>query len=82
MATTIQPRFAAQLEHMPITVTTGPIGFRIAHVSVGFYHPISDQRTKKDIPLWYGSPEDAHRIMREARGLTAAMLATVFGKVV
>lgn len=87
MKTTIKPRHAAQMQNMPLAVQSGACGFRLVHVCDGGGLGKHSQTTVLaqdrigDVPVWFSDPQEAYRIMREAQGVTAAMLATVFGGV-
>ena len=78
MKTTIKPRFRAQIEHMPLAVTAGACGFRIAYVTEAAHHAVHAQDRVGETPIWFADPSEAYRIMRDAQGATAALLAMVF----
>jgi hypothetical protein len=82
MATTIKPRFAAQLQNMPLSVITGIDGFRLRYEARSASMVIRNQDDRDNNPLEFADPQEAYRIMREAEGATAALLAGVFGRAV
>lgn len=82
MATTIKPRFAAQLQNMPMAVTAGMCGFCIYHVGVDRHATVLSQDHKLGDAIRFADPHEAYRIMREAQGATAALMAGVFGRAV
>lgn len=83
MATKIKPRFAAQLQNMPLAVRVNPDGFHISHmVSMTQGEQVRDQDDWSGDAIRFTDPSHAYRIMREAQGATAALLAGVFGRAV
>ena len=79
MATMNKPRHAAQMQHMPLHVVTGIDGFRLRYEGGAASMVVRDHDDILGNPLEFADPNEAYRIMREAQGVTAAMLAEVFG---
>lgn len=72
-----KPRFAAQMENMPLAVTSGINGFRLTYVYGAASMVIRDQNEAEARPLEFADPNEAYRVMREAQGATAAALAGI-----
>lgn len=70
MAATITPNHAAQMRPLVLTITPGGNGYRTAYAGGDYFETLTEG-------------EDAaalHRQMREAVGLTSALLWEVFGR--
>jgi hypothetical protein len=75
-----KPRHDAQMERMPLAVRVNPDGFHISHVGAETGMIVSDQADWSGDCIRFTDPNQAYRIMREAEGAAAAMLAKVFGR--
>lgn len=82
MAMMNKPRFAAQLQNMPMAVTAGLDGFCISHIGPEGRIVVPSAYDRFGSPMHVADPQEAYRIMREAQGATAALLAGVFGRAV
>lgn len=81
MDTMNKPNSAAQMLNMPLAVVTGIDGFRLRYEGGVASMVVRNQDDRENDPLEFSDPQEAYRIAREAVGVTAAMLATVFGGV-
>lgn len=70
MAATVTPNAAAQMRPLVLTLAPGANGYRIAFAGGDYFEPIAEGR----------DPVELHRSMREAVGLTSALLWEVFGE--
>lgn len=70
MAATIAPNHAAQMRPLALTITPGVNGYRTAFTGGDYHETIAEGL----------DPVAMHREMREAVGVTSALLWEVFGR--
>ena len=78
---TVEQSLDAQKRTIPLSVTTGVAGYRIAHADGDYFQSVSvPVAPHVDRPLYWSNPFAAHEAMRKATFSTAALLARVFPK--